>query len=418
MSATIAYIAGFFPLRSETFVYREVRELRKRGWNVVGVSLRILRELQHDESLADLHKDVCYVYEPGWTGEAALEFILHPIRGLRTLFMAIGDAISPGEPTSARDRLKTLAQCFAGMKLAADLRTLGVSHIHCHFAHAPAAVGMYAARQLEIPFSFTGHANDLFQRRHLLKRKLQRARFVACISEWHREFYRTIQSHDRYIIVRCGIPMEGWTFSGPKSRPASASSVLRVLTVGRLVEKKGVDMLVRAMRDFAAKTGRPWKLTVAGDGPEREKLQALVNDLGVLPNVEFLGAVRNEDVPKLLAEADIFALPCRTDTSGDKDGIPVVLMEAMACGTPVIAGNLDAIRELVEDHRSGLLVDGTDVESIAEAIARLVADTEMRERLARAARERIESEFSLAENVTKLEKCFRTAETQRSQSGD
>jgi len=409
----IAYIAGYFPLRSETFVYREVRELRTRGWKVTTVSLNTIRE-QHDESLNDLQKDRIFCYEPGWSFDSAIECLKHPVSSIRTLFTAMKDALMPGEDTRGTARLKTIAQAFAGIKLAADLRALGIRHIHCHFAHSPTTVGMYAAMQLGVPFSFTGHANDLFQRRHLLKRKLERAAFVSCISDWHREFYRAIESSqsDQLQVIRCGVPVDQWTFHEPELKPG-ASEVLKVLTVCRLVEKKGVDMLIRALHAYGEKSARSWKLTVAGDGPEMDQLKAVAKMIGVMSSVDFRGTVRNETVPQLLAESDVFALTCRTDASGDKDGIPVVLMEAMACGTPVIAGNVAAISELVEDGKSGLLVDGTNLDEIVAAIEKLDQQSELRSSLAEGGRRRVETEFSLSENINKLEKLIGTAEERR-----
>lgn len=409
MSFPIAYIAGYFPLRSETFVYREVRELRSRGWKVTAVSLNPLRE-QHDETLNDLQSDRIFCYEPGWGFEAVLEAIRHPLHAIRTLYTALTDALAPGESTSARDRMKTMAQALAGLKLSADLRSLGVRHIHCHFAHAPTTVGMYAAMQMGIPFSFTGHANDLFQRRQLLRRKLERAMFVSCISDWHSAFYRAIVADtSKYAVVRCGVPVDRWTYQNPELKPP-ACDFLRVLTVGRLVEKKGVDMLIRALHAYGEKRGRSWKLTIAGDGPEAEKLKEIAKKLGAMHSLDFRGAVRNETIPQMLAEADLFALTCRTDASGDKDGIPVVLMEAMACGTPVIAGNVAAISELVENNTSGLLVDGTNLDEIVNAIERLDQNPDLRVSLAKGGRKRVETEFSLTENMSKLERLIGTAE--------
>jgi len=407
----IAYIAGYFPLRSETFVYREVRELRARGWRVTAVSLNTIRD-QHDETLADLQKGRIFCYEPGWFFEAIIEIFAHPVCAFRTIVAGIQDLLNPRETTSGRDRVKSLGQAFAGLKLAADLRKNGVRHIHCHFAHAPASVGMYAAMQLGVPFSFTGHANDLFQRRLLLKKKLNRAKFVACISDWHREFYRAIEpsSPARYEVIRCGVPIEHWSFQDPALKAPRIDGILQVLTIARLVEKKGVDMLIRALHAYGAKSTRSWKLTIAGDGPMMDKLKEIAHHLAVSHCIDWRGAVTNEIVPQLLADADVFALPCRTDQSGDKDGIPVVLMEAMACGTPVIAGNVAAISELVENGKSGLLVDGTNIDEVVNAIEKLDRDPPLRKSLAAGGRTRVEAEFSLTHSVSKLEKLFGTAD--------
>ena len=411
MAETICYIAGEFPKRSETFVYREVRALRRRGWIVRAVSLN--RPADGDlAEFADLCDGLRMVYGHHalrTMGHALAEVLWRPVRVLRTLRAALRDARDPGEAMSGMGRVKLIAQAAAGIGLARRLRRRGVRHIHCHFAHAPTTIGMYAAMQMGVGFSFTGHANDLFQRRALLKRKLERAAFVACISEWHREFYRAIhwRDDDAYVLVRCGVDVTAWQ---PRESPnGQVDRELQLLTVCRLVEKKGVDMLIRGARAMQRETGRPWRLTIAGDGPDREKLSNLANELGCRGSVQFIGAVENERVRQLLGQTDLLALPCRTDARGDRDGIPVVLMEAMACGVPVISGDLPAIRELIEHDVSGLLVDGTSEKEITGALKRLADGVEERRRLGRGGRARVEEEFALEMNVERLEQALRRA---------
>lgn len=406
MTFPIAYVAGTFPARSETFVYREVRGLRALGWDVRTVSLNEPRERGLND-FADLETGTIYVYGSGrgaTISAAFAEMLTHPIRSTGTMLRAIGDAIQPGERMSAGARAKLVGQAFAALGVAKRLRRANVQHLHCHFAHAATTVGMYAARQLGVPFSFTGHANDLFQRRALLAKKLERAAFVSCISEWHRELYRGIvpQRLDRYHVVRCGVDVASWTPKLDAGREISGEDAVRVLTVCRLVEKKGVDMLIRGLADFGRRTAHPWHLTVAGDGPERASLEALAAELNCAGSVSFLGAVDNERVRGLLSKADLFALPCREDHSGDRDGIPVVLMEAMACGVPVVSGDLPAIRELVRSGETGVLVDGTQPEQLAAEVDRMVGSPETREILARNAREHVSREFSLASNLQRL----------------
>ncbi|HTL28831.1 MAG TPA: glycosyltransferase family 4 protein [Tepidisphaeraceae bacterium] len=396
---TIVYIAGTFPLRSETFVYREVRELRRRGWTVIVCGLHPSPDA-NDPTFKDLSDGALTVYDGGWAGRSFGEFFAHPVSSLSTLFTAIGDAISPGETMKWRDRLKLPAQAFASLGLAKKLRDRKIERIHCHFAHAATTIGMYAARALGIPFSFTGHANDLFQRRALLAKKLQRSSFVSCISEWHRDWYHAMvpDRAKKYRVVRCGVDVNAW---GPLV--SNGTDALRVLTVCRLVEKKGTDTLIRALSEYGRQTGKAWHLVVAGDGPEQKNLVRLANDLACSESVEFLGAVDNARVQKLLSEAQVFALPCRRDANGDADGIPVVLMEAMACGVPVISGDLPAIRELVEHNKNGILVDGRDVPALTAALKSITSDESRRKELGTAGRNRVVEEFSLAKNVDRLE---------------
>lgn len=394
----VAYIAGAFPLPSETFVYREVRGLRQRGWMVVAVGLHPTPAGQKVD--ADLERDRLVVYTGEGAAAAAVELILHPLRSLRTLATATVDAIAPGEPMGIVQRLKLPVQGLAGMGLANRLRKRGVRHIHCHFAHAPTTVGMYAAMQMGIPFSFMGHANDLFQRRALLKKKLRRAAFVASISEWHQQLYDSVL-HDasgKYEVIRCGVEV------APASANGSADeSALKILTICRLIEKKGIDTLIRAAAELNRRGIRA-RLTIAGDGTDRDRLKQIAADLNCDTWLRWMGMVEHAAVPGLMAEADVFALPCRQDSHGDRDGIPVVLMEAMACGTPVVSGDLPAIRELVENRASGLLVDGNDASGLADKLAMLWGDPKLRHRLAEGGRKRVMEEFEMSLNLGRLER--------------
>jgi glycosyltransferase involved in cell wall biosynthesis len=411
MPFPIAYIAGSFPMRSETFVYREVRELRRRGWKVQTVSLHHPNERDLPE-FADLEASNLIVYAAphrSMMRAAIAEFASHPLRAARTLLTGIADAIAPGERTSLVTRVKLIGQAMAGMSVARRLRLSDVRHIHCHFAHAPTSVGMYAAMHLGLPFSFTGHANDLFQRRALLKKKLNRAAFVACISQWHHEFYKCAGSaapDSHLVVIRCGVPVEDWLPADRPVRRVLPADPIQVLTVCRLVEKKGVDTLLRGLQQFQARTGQSWRLTIGGDGPDAQKLKDLATELGVSGSCLFLGAVRNDRVRELLGQSDYFALACHTDSRGDRDGIPVVLMEAMACGVPVISGDLPAIRELIIPGESGLLIDGNRPCELTDAIDRLERDESLRVHLAEGGRARVQAEFSLQENVTRLERMF------------
>lgn len=400
----VAYIAGVFPLPSETFVYREVRELRRRGWLVTTVALR--DPSVRPEELEDLHYDTITVYGDGlkptlsgfWS-EVMDQFFVT----MGTLLTAFGDAIAPGEPTGLKTRLQLVPQAVLGIGLARRLLQDGVSHIHCHFAHAPTTIGMYAAMQLKTSFSFTGHANDLFQRRALLKKKIERSAFVNCISHWHRAFYRSVAPGNNavYPLVRCGVDTASWT---GQPHP-TGDGRFRILTVCRLVEKKGVDLLLRGLAAWKPEN-LDWTLTIAGDGEKRVELERLSQVLGIAPRVEFLGAVDNSKVRELLQQASVFALACRTDSAGDRDGIPVVLMEAMACGVPVISGDLPAIRELVEPDVTGLLVKPDDVNEWATALNKLITNSDLRHHMSANGMARVQGEFDLSTNVTKLQGLF------------
>ena len=174
----------------------------------------------------------------------------------------------------------------------------------------------------------------------------------------------------------------------------------------RLVEKKGIDTLIRALAELRVRHGIPSNLTIAGDGPERQRLARLARELACDDSIRWLGSIENTRVRRLLAESDVFALPCCIDQNGDCDGIPVVLMEAMACGVAVVAGDLPAIRELIRHDVNGALVNATDVRHVGNQLANLYRDPTGRQQLAHQGRRRVETEFSLRGNVDRLEEAF------------
>jgi glycosyltransferase involved in cell wall biosynthesis/GT2 family glycosyltransferase len=398
----IAYIAGEFPRLSETFVYREVRGLRNRRWNVSAVTLNPVEKSGGE--LDDLIADRITLYGVRMRDtlqSAAREAARHPIQFAITMGTAIRDAIDPKERFPVKSRLKLPMQALAAVGLAGQLRERKIRHIHCHFAHAPTTIGMYAAMQLKIPFSFTGHANDIFQRRAILKLKLRRSAFVSCISKWHQSFFNS-KYPDRtgkYEVIRCGVePGEAREFS-------RNGEALRILTVCRLVEKKGIDTLIAAAAELKGR-GVPIRLTIAGDGEDRERLKKTAGDLHCGDWLVWLGEVSNSRVPALMKQADVFALPCRQDSKGDRDGIPVALMEAMAAGTPVVAGDLPAIGELVSDGVSGMLVESGNAQQLALTLATLKENVDLRRKLAAGGRKKIETEFSLETTLNRLERRF------------
>jgi glycosyltransferase involved in cell wall biosynthesis len=177
-----------------------------------------------------------------------------------------------------------------------------------------------------------------------------------------------------------------------------------ILSVGRLVPKKGFDVLLDALALFPA-AQRP-RVTIVGDGPERTNLQRLADSLGLDSHVHFCGWLPNDQVKNLLRRSTMCVLPCRVDSDGDRDGIPVALMEAMAEGVPVITGDLPAIRELIQNGENGILLPPDDVFGLADAIRELSSRPGLRERLGRAGRERVQEEFALDTNLDRLLNAF------------
>jgi colanic acid/amylovoran biosynthesis glycosyltransferase len=387
---TVAYVAARLPTLSETFVYRELMGLRGRGRDIVPVTVRKPLGPFVDPALNALAKEALQVYSRATAAVLPLAALSMPGQFAR----AVRDAATADLPGGS-SRGKFLLQAAMGLAAAWRLKGKGIGHVHAHLANTPATVALYLARGLGATFSFTGHANDLFVHREALGFKLREAAFVSSISRWHQGFYEEIAPGGARPVIRCSVTV-----------PPLAADGADIVSVGRLVAKKGFDLLIRAF----ARLDRPgMRLRIAGDGPERQALVALAEAEGVADHVDFLGAQPHAAALALIRSGAIFALPCRTSATGDRDGIPVVLMEAMAAGKPVIAGQLETIAELVEDGKSGLLVPPDDVDALADALRTLIDDTAGRTAMGLAGRAHVQNEFSDDINWDRLEAAIDTA---------
>ncbi len=412
LAPVVVYVASQLPKRSETFVYRELLGLRDRGRAVLAVSVNQpegLTESLGDARLDALAREALVVYGSGWWWRG----LLGAVRCPGVLLGAVRDAVLTRDVERVVGRLKVVAQAWAALGLAGRLRGRGVTHVHAHMAHVPTTVGMYLAGALGVPFSFTGHAADLFRDRCMLGEKLRRASFVSCISVWHRGFYRAVEPglmEERLPVIRCGVPIP----PPPEAHVAAQALVPgvqgagaggEVLAVGRLVAKKGFDVLIEAWSELVVDGRLPsgWRLTIVGDGPMRGELEGLISRLGLGDGVLLAGSESNGRVLERMRGCDVFALPCREASDGDRDGIPVVLMEAMAEGKPVVCGDLLTIRELVSDNEHGLLVEPGNVTKLAFALSVVLNSAIERRRMGSVGRSRVREEFSLAGNLDRLE---------------
>ena len=305
-----------------------------------------------------------------------------------------------------KQRLTLLYQVVPALILAMRWRNQGIGHIHAHWAHTATSVAMHAAELLGIGFSFTGHANDLFVHRVALTAKVRRARFVVCISEYHRRFYMSLGADPaRLPVVYCGIDTDRLSvdYSVPKEpRP-------RIVSVGRLVEKKGFDDLISAcalLRD----DGVNFECVIGGSGPLKDELARLIEVNHLEGHVSLTGtAILQEKLPGFLSSARVFALPCVRDSEGDMDGLPQVLIEAMLCGLPVVSTRLVGIPDLVRDGETGMLVAPRDVRGLATAIQKLLASPEIASNLAENGQAWARAHFGLRETVQRLSELFNWA---------
>ena len=391
----IAYLGRILPVLSETFVIREIAALRSLGVRIKPFSLYPPEARVAHPEAPELAREVTVLCRPAtplfWL--AHLFFLWRYPR--RYWHCLVRYALRAPEPW--RHRRRCLAIFLVAPYAAWHLRRAGVQHLHAHFANAPASLALMAAHLAGITFSFTVHAYDLFIDQLLLPAKLTAAAFVASISRFNLGFlqqkFPAAAARARLELVRNGIDPARFR---PAPHPAETPPL--VLAVGRLVETKGFHVLVAACARLRQE-GRDCRCLIVGEGPEAEPLRQLVTDLGLADRVELPGRLQPEALLPLFRRADLLAMPACV-RHGDQDGIPTVLIEALALEIPVVATRVSGIPELVRHGDTGLLVEPDDPAALAAALARLLADPGLGRRLA--GRELVLAEFNSRRSALEL----------------
>ena len=360
------------------------------------------------ERVAEIARQTNYIYPLG-AGRVIVSVLLAPFLFPRHFFPALWNSLF-GRKESFTVRLKSLLHFCVACVWARDLRHQQVSHIHSQWINSCGTVGMYAAWLLGKSFSFTGHAADLFRERCALKDKISRAQFIVCISSFHHDFYIAEGADpDKLIINYCGIDTSQFSPISTTDPDVEKSQgrPLRLLSAARLVEKKGFKYLISACNSLAEK-GVDFECIIAGDGPLLNQLEEQIVQHNLAGRVSLTGLpLLQEDIPDFMRSGDIYCLPCVWASDGDVDGLPQMLMEAMACGVPVISTRLVGITDLIEDGETGLLAEPNDTNDLAEKIERLISDKSLRDRFVGSGREKVEREFDLSNCLEPLLNKFR-----------
>jgi glycosyltransferase involved in cell wall biosynthesis len=338
----VAVVTSGFPRRSETFAVNELTALADRGF-LAGI----------------------FATKPGDHGDMQPDCVpLLP-------FVEVLPGSDPREQ---------------GDFLARRLARRGVTGLHAYFAHAPADVAEHTARRLAVPFGFSVHAKDARKvpAAALAARAIRAACVIACNHDVAGEL-RTVGAAS-YLIPH-GVDRNRFRPSAPRGH-----GTLTLLAVGRLVEKKGFHVLIDAL----AAADDAWRLRIVGDGPERARLVARVDAAGLTARVTFVGTCTHRELPHEYAHADAVVVPSIVDRTGDRDGLPNVVLEAMACGRPVVGTRVGAIAAAVTDGETGLLIDPGSASALGDALRRLARDPEARRAMGERASAAVAHDYDLS----------------------
>lgn len=392
----IAYILKMYPRFSETFIVNEILELERQGVDVRIYSLCKPDDGRFHPSVTRVKANVVYV--PQYPE-------MEPER-VRQAHAFLAEA-RPAAYAAARAYVDALGQPFALRRflqagvIAAHLLRNPVHAVHAHFASSPARVANFVSRLTGLPYSFTAHAKDIFHQEVdpvLLRKKVAAARFVVTVSHFNRRYLQELMG-DEPCDIRClynGIDLDYF-----RPDPTVPQEPDLIVAVGRLVEKKGFDRLIRACARLAGR-GLSFRCEIIGTGEQREALAALIAQLGLEDRVVLVGPKPQDAVLTAYRRAAVFVLPCVVGRDGNRDGLPTVLIEAMATGLPVVTTTVTGNPEIVDHGVNGLLVPPDDVEALADALARLLRSSWLRQQMGMAARRKAERVFDVRRNVARL----------------
>jgi glycosyltransferase involved in cell wall biosynthesis len=401
----VAFVLKGYPRLSETFIAQEIAALERRGLDVLIVSLRrptdSRRHPVHDEIRAAL------LYLPEY-------LLLEPLRVLRAWWKVRRLSTYKEVRTLwlhdfRRDLTPNRVRRFGqALVLAAELPP-DVRQLHAHFLHTPASVARYCAELLRLPWSGSAHAKDIWTIPEWEKReKLASCEWLVTCTRANRDYLAALAPPGRVELVYHGLDLQRF------AKKTSSVQILRdgrnaadpvvILSVARLVEKKGTDVLLQALARIRPELH--WRFVHVGGGPLKDRLARLSSKLGISARVQWRGALVQGQLLEEYRKADVFALASRIASDGDRDGLPNVLAEAQSQGVACVATRVSAIPELVRDAESGLLVDANDPEALARALEALITNPARRRALGQAGQARVAESFALEPNIELLARKF------------
>jgi len=389
----IAYVVSGMKL---SFVVNEMEAHEQAGWEILPLaSCRPESSEGHAEVTVKWCKRAVYrsnAFAQIWTTLQGM--VTHPLRFLQACLWTLGLLIrSPSEFAKAVYELTT--SCDFSFRC----KRFGVKHIHVHLASRSLSLGLILGILTGLPVSCTVHAFDIFTRSPgSLRTRLAKCKFIAAVSRFNVEHLNRICGKavaDLCHIVHCGVDVEKFRSISRQPEPG------RMVCVARLDPKKGLDMAIAACANLR-ESDAEFVFQIIGDGPERKRLEQQISQLGLEDCVVLLGRKANDQLVPFFSKACLFLMPCARTETGDMDGIPVAMMEAMACEVPVVSRRISGIPELVHHGVNGLLVHDKDPGALANAIETLLADQDKIRQFGRAGRKQIEQNFNITKTAAQL----------------
>ncbi|ELR72288.1 glycosyltransferase [Fulvivirga imtechensis AK7] len=395
----LIYIVEKFPSKTEYFILNEILALEKYGFSISILAFRCEQKF-HPEFTHLKKKTFYHSFDNVLLGVLYYSFF-HSSAFIRTIFLIFK------EPnTRIFEIFVSIKNLLITCGFAYQIRKTDQDHIHSHFAFLPSKIGIFLSSLTNKPFSMTLHAQDIYcNKPYRLAYELKKSRFVITCSKYNYKHLSSLfpeHAHKIYTVYH-GININRWNYRQRKS----LQNKIKILSVGRLVEKKGFIYLLNAIKIIIAK-GIEVSCTIVGCGPQFEELENFVEKNNLSQYINFTGTLYQQELLKHFDMADLFILPCINTNSGDIDGLPNVLLEAMASGLPIITTPVSAIPELIIHKKNGLLVRERSPEDIAHHVEELIANPSLYKEISSLGRKLLKGEFRIDCSTIKITSIYQS----------
>jgi len=413
----VGYIVRSFPRLSQTFILNEVLALEASGVQVRIFSCTNPHESIVQPQVADVQAQIDYLEDGqhhSWLSllwQHLLLLCIVPHRYLSTLWYVLRHP-EFDEGYTATSRYNCFQQAISLTHLLRQARASNnmIDHLHAHFAHDPTLIAQLVHRLTGIPFTFTAHARDIYQIPAVaLAERIQQAEAVVTCCQRNIEYFQSVvtaEHHAKLQVIHNGINLEDFQ---PSNATHETDKAPLILSASRFVEKKGyLDLLTACHR--LKERGQNFRCVIYGDGPLSNQMAEAIDELELYDHVTLAGLCTQQELRRMMPQAAIFALTPFVTDDGDRDGVPTVLAEAMACGVPVVSTTVAGIPELVIDGQNGLLVAPHQIDEITDSLVILLNDEEKRRQFGSAARNTIIAEFNLQTGARQLANLYRSTQ--------
>lgn len=389
----VGYVVKRYPRFSETFIVNEVLAHEAEGLDVEIFSLRPSVDTHFQNVISQVRAPVTFL-PPGSVKSTALWNTCHEL----------SDEFPELWPTLSAAKHATVVEAFQAIKLAQTVRERNITHLHAHFATSAASTARMAARIAEISYSVTMHAKDIFHEsveHEDLASKIADAKFVVTVSDFNCKYLADkFESPNNIHRIYNGLDLNVFQFNPSSERKA------KIISVGRLVAKKGFCHLIDACRILADR-GIAFECEIIGGGELEADLKEQIDRLSLLDYVTLSGCEPQSSVRQKIASSAVFAAPCVIGPDGNRDGLPTVITESLALGTPCVATDVTGIPEIVRHGHTGIIVEQENATALADGLERLLNDVPLRATLAKNGRQLIEQDFDVHKNVSQIRELFR-----------